>query len=311
MTTSTTRLRIAVSEKNQDPYWDVLNRGFYDAAGRLGVELDIRAPRLEQADEQLRQIHTMLDEGVDGLAVVGSDPAVLASAIDRAVAAGLPVVSFDLDAPGSHRHAHVGTWDYPRLGRMAAECLAEVVPPGSSVLVQVGSRHGAGALGKAAGFMEEIENRGLHVVEVTYDTHDAHEAEQQALAVLKRYPDLGALFGVYGYHPGAQLRALAQVARRDPPKIVGFDLLEPTIQGMRDGTVHASIWIQEYRFGYVSTAMLSHMVRIGITETLVMCGLDVANCRGNRVTVDPVLVRHDQLEALIPRLAEMGIGPQR
>lgn len=300
-------IRIGVSEKNHDPYWDVLNRGFEDAAERLGVLIDIRAPRTEDGTAQLRQIGELLADGVDALAVVASDTDLLSPAIARTVATGVPVVCFDLDAPDSRRFAHVGTLDFPDLGRAAATALASILPPSSEVLVQVGSRHAHGALGKAEGFRSEIEHLGHRVAEVTFDAHDEREAEEQAAEALSRNPNIAGLFGVYGYHPGAQARASRHLPTGRRPRIVGFDLLPATLAGLEDGTIDASIWLQEYYFGYLTTALLHNMVTLGVAETALLCGFTQEEPARNRLTIEPILVTRDELDGLRPRLRQLGV----
>jgi ribose transport system substrate-binding protein len=296
------RVRIGVSEKNRDPYWALVNRGLHDAASRCGAEVVILAPADEDVDAQVAQIHELLAKGVDALAVVATQPDRVGSAIDAAVAAGVPVMCFDLDAPASRRLAYVGTEGYETLGRHAARTMSTRLAPASKVLVQVGSRHATGALGKAAGFRDEIEAQGHAVVEVTYDDHDPQRAQAQAATAIARHPTLGGMFGVYGYHPAAQAAAIAAAGPPSPPVIVGFDLLPETVHGLRIGTIAATLWIQEYAFGYYAAAMLNYVVRLGVRETLTMFGFDAEEHARNILSLRAVVVTRVELDDVLARV---------
>ena len=296
------RVHIGVSEKNSSNYWALVNRGLHDAASRCAVDVDIVAPENEDVDVQVAQIHELVAAGVDALAVVASQPEHVGPAIDTAMEAGLPVVCFDLDAPESRRLAYVGTQSYETLGHEAARAMASRLDPASLVLVQVGSKHAIGALGKAAGFRAGIEGLGHVVVEVTYDAHDPQHAREQAVMALHRHPTVAGMFGTYGYHPGAQAQAIEAVRPSSPPVIVGFDLLPDTVHYVRAGLVTSTLWIQEYAFGYHAIAVLSNAVRLGVNETLTMMGFDTEQRSRNVLALPPIVVTRDGLDDVLERI---------
>src|SRR6266542_3378262 len=106
--------RFAVIPKSLDiPVFNYAKIGAERAAKELGnVEVIWRAP--ETAD-QLRQkeiLESFITQGVDGIAISCTNGDFLTSTIDKAVEAGIPVVTWDADAPKSKRVAYYGVDDF-------------------------------------------------------------------------------------------------------------------------------------------------------------------------------------------------------
>src|SRR5436309_5473494 len=123
-----TRLRFAVIPKSLDlPVFNYAKVGAEREAAALGnVEVLWRAP--ETAD-QLRQkeiLESFITQRVDGIAISCLNGDFLTDTINRAVDAGIPVVTWDADAPKSKRMAFYGVDDLASgriLGDQAAALL--------------------------------------------------------------------------------------------------------------------------------------------------------------------------------------------
>jgi ribose transport system substrate-binding protein len=130
-----------------------------------------------------------------------------------------------------------------------------------------------------------------------------------ARQLLAKYPDLSGFFGVYGYHPGAQLRALKELGVRRDIKIVGFDILPRTIEGLRSGEIAASVWIREYHFGYLGGAVLFNMLTLGIKETLALLGLDPDSGQPNAIRLAPSVLTPENLGEFLREYGQaVGVG---
>src|SRR5438552_4813208 len=114
--------RFAVIPKSLDlPVFNYARVGAERKAKELGnVEILWRGS--ETAD-QLRQkeiLESFITQGVDGIAISCLNGDFLTETIDRAVAAGIPVVTWDADAPKSKRVAFYGVDDLAA-GRIMGE----------------------------------------------------------------------------------------------------------------------------------------------------------------------------------------------
>jgi ribose transport system substrate-binding protein len=128
--TSSRELRFAVIPKALDiPVFNYARIGAERAAAELGnVRVEWRAP--DTAD-QLRQkeiLESFITQRVDGIAISALNGDLLTDTINRAVDAGIPVVTWDSDAPKSKRLAFYGVDDLESgriMGREAIKLLGE------------------------------------------------------------------------------------------------------------------------------------------------------------------------------------------
>lgn len=76
---------------------------------------------------QVQIIQDLITQRVDGLAISVSDVGAAIGVIKAAREAGIPVITFDADAPGSAREAYIGT-NNKDLGRALGEMLVKAQP---------------------------------------------------------------------------------------------------------------------------------------------------------------------------------------
>lgn len=267
-------VRVGITEKNANPYWDMVNAGWADGAQALGLELRIDAPEREDVDAQLRLMRRQLEDGVDLLAFVATRPDAFDGIVAEAAARGVPALAFDLDAPTSGRLAFVGMPEIRDAARQLGELLADRIPAGATVIAQTGSRQAPGAVAKLTGFLDVMSDLGHPVVVADSDDEDVPRSQQVARDLLGAHPEAAGMFGVYGYHPIVQAHAAQALGRRDV-QIVGFDMLPETVNLLEQGTVACSVWIQEYYFGLYSAVLANALARIG-SDVLGAFGMDPA-----------------------------------
>ncbi|HEY4224765.1 MAG TPA: substrate-binding domain-containing protein [Pseudolysinimonas sp.] len=291
------QLTVGVIEKNRNPYWDMVNAGWTDAAGLLDLGLRIDAPPSEDVDAQLQLMREQLDSGIDALAFVGTDPAAMTPLVTEAGRRGIPVVAFDLDAPNSGRLMFVGMETPLEAGHRAGAQIAALVGR-APVIVQTGSDRAPGAVGKKRGFLEVMERSGIPVIEIENDHEDVAAAVALASQALEQHPDARGIFGGYGYHPVAQAAAVRATGRQGV-SIVGFDMLPETVELIAAGEVASSIWIREYEFGYQSAVALSSFLRAGVSESLQLFGMSAESPEGNVRIPTPVTYTKENIQEFI------------
>jgi len=262
-------------EKNQGDYWDTVNAGWAHAAARLGLAVRVTAPEYEDLDEQLALMREHLESGVDVLAFVATDPDAFGPIVAEAQAAGVIVLTFDLDAPACGRTLFVGMQPGVEMGRAAGRLMLEHVRSGQKVLAQTGSTAAQGAVGKLRGFVETVSAAGVEVVVAESDGENLERAARIAEALLAQHPDAAGMYGVYGYHPAIQARA-AEAAGRPGVAVIGFDMVPDTVAELQRGTVRASIWIRDYYFGYLAGVAAHDLAVLGGDEVLALYGMDPA-----------------------------------
>ncbi|NDJ62874.1 MAG: sugar ABC transporter substrate-binding protein [Chloroflexi bacterium] len=244
--------------------------GMIDAAERIGahIEVQLLGPAEWDASLEAREIEQLTVRGVDGIVATAGDAETMNSAIDDAIAAGIPVILFDSDAPGSDRLAFVGTNNY-NAGCRAGEAIAEW--HGDAARVGISTFPGPDHLGRRVEGFEDClmaAAPGAEIVQIVNDEGRVDGAEVAITAMLQANPTINVIFAAHGTPgPGAAaaIRNLGLVGEID---IMAFDFGLPVLELIESGEIRATVGQNPYLMGYMSM-MLAYAAR---NETEVTAG---------------------------------------
>ena len=90
-----------------DTFWDIIRKGAQAAAAKDNVTLKYSSD--PDSGKQATLIQSAIDSKVDGIAVTLPDPPAIAPAVQKAIAAGIPVVAFNA---GVGNYAESGAMSY-------------------------------------------------------------------------------------------------------------------------------------------------------------------------------------------------------
>jgi ribose transport system substrate-binding protein len=251
------KLRFALIPKSLDiPVFDYARIGGERAAAALGIDVIYRGP--DKADElkQKEVLESFITQKVDGIAISVLNASFLTSTIDRAVEAGIPVVTWDSDAPASKRMAFYGVDDFES-GKVMGEETARMLN-GKGTVAFITSL-GANNLQRRLDGAKEVLAKypGISIVE-TYDIKEDSTRCQELIATgTNRYPKLGAWISVGGW-PVFSSNALDPV----PPttKFVSFDTVPAAIALLRAGKVQVLLGQKYFGWGEESIKLLHGIV---------------------------------------------------
>lgn len=272
------KLRFALIPKALDiPVFDYANKGAQRQAAEYGdVEVIYRGP--DRADElKAREVlESFISQRVDGIAISVLNAEFLTSTIDKAVDAGIPVVTWDSDAPNSKRFAFYGVDDFSsgqEMGRQAAELL------GGKGTVAFITSLGANNLARRLDGVKDILAKypDIRVVE-TYDVkEDSVRASELIASGTNRYPNLGAWISVGGW-PVFTQNALAPVPATT--KVISFDTNPPAPDLIKAGKAQVLIGQKYFGWGSETVKLLRDYIRgIKPATTIINSGVDVVTAK--------------------------------
>jgi ribose transport system substrate-binding protein len=96
-----------------------------------------------------------------------------------------------------------------------------------------------------------------------YDNVDVNKAKENAddvLTALQAEPNV-CLIGLWAYNPPAILRAVKAAGKEGKAHIVGFDEMEITLQGIKDGSIYGTVVQQPFEFGYQSVKLMKALAQ--------------------------------------------------
>lgn len=287
------KYRFAVIPKALDiPVFNYARIGAQRAARELGnVEVIWRAPETADPLKQKEVLESFITQRVDGIAISCVNGDLLTETINKAIASGIPVVTWDSDAPKSNRIAFWGVDDFASGQLMGHEAAKLVGGKGKVALI---TSLGADNLRRRLeGVQDALKHYpGLRVIETFDIKEDTIRCTEVIATTMNRHPDLALWISVGGW-PVFARNALDPV---DPAKTkaVVFDTIPPAPEVMKAGKVQLLVG-QKY-FGWGSEPVnLLHGIKQGRmpSQTIINSGVDIVT----KANVEQYAVEFKKLEA--------------
>ena len=230
-------------------------KGMQDAAARIGphVKVELQGPAEWDASLEARAISELVAKGAAGILCTCGDAKAMNSDIDKAIAAGVPVVTFDSDSDGSNRLVYCGTASYSA-GYTAGTAMAEWLGGKGKVAISFfpGPLHIAQ---RVQGFKDALKAKGPDITTVDInDGSKAETAEAAITAALQANPDTTGIFCAHG-NPGIGAAAAIRATQmQGKVTLLTFDYSGPVIELMDKGEIKGTVGQKPYMMGY--TGML-------------------------------------------------------
>lgn len=231
-------------------FFDTVTRGAQDEIKSSGkaVDLMVKAPEKGDINQQIEIMENLITMGVDGIAIGPSDSAALTPMIDKAIDAGIPVVTFDTDAPDSKRLGYIGTDNY-EAGRLLGKTVGDLDPNAKVVAtISVPTQLGLQQRVKGAKDVWAESYPGVELIDTRSSGGDPAVTLSNIEDMVKAHPDFTTLIGIDAQGGPAAVSAWKSLGITDKKAVV-FDDLPAVIQGIRDGQINAAISQFEYKWG--------------------------------------------------------------
>lgn len=235
-----------------DPFWSVVKNGVEKAAEHTGASVDYRSPETFDMVAMSQLIDAAVNQEPDGLVVSIPDADALGPSIERAVAAGIPVISINSGSDvskGLGALLHVGQDEYDA-GKAAGERLASM---GGTNGICVNQEVGNVALDlRCQGFADGFGGTST----VLPTTNDPTEIESKVAAALASDETVDTVMALGAGTAGEPSVAAAKASGRDI-MVASFDLSASFLQSIVDGDAAFAIDQQQFLQGYLSVNFLA------------------------------------------------------
>lgn len=223
----------------------------------VNITIDWRTPSAEDATKQVEAIEALVRARVDAILVACTDASTLTPAIDRAVEKGVPVMTFDSDAPASKRFAYYGS-DHRQIGQIVVDELAKSMDGKGTVAILGGNQSGTNLALRVQAAKETIaKHPNLKLLPasggVFYHEETPEKAAEAVAVATNANPSIEGWAFIGGW-PLFTSNAL----RWEPGKIkvVSCDALPPQLAYLRSGHVQALYAQDCYGWGHKSVGVL-------------------------------------------------------
>jgi ribose transport system substrate-binding protein len=237
-------IEIALVTKALDSeWWQRVKAGAEEAArAHPGVNLVVLAPEREvNIDQQVSILEDQITRGVSAIAVAPAGISEILPVLDRAKAAGIPVVIVDTDVNWPSKASFVGA-DNKRAGRLAGEFIVKTVGGTGKVAVIRGILGIATHEDRLAGFREALAQApGIECVAVQPANSERALGMSVMENYLSTYPDLKAVFATNDQMALGAAEAVSARNLSGKVAIVGVDATGEGVRAVQAGRLAADV----------------------------------------------------------------------
>jgi ribose transport system substrate-binding protein len=267
--------KIAFVSNNPEEFWTIAEAGAKKAAAEEpDFEVVFKKPDKGDAAVQKEVIDGLLNQNVKALAVSVIDPKNQAPYLNE-IADRVKLLTVDNDAPNTKRKAYLGTDNY-EAGRAAGALVKKALPDGGVIAIFVGQTEPLNAQQRRQGVIDELAGEkdvaykdggtyGKYRLHKTYtdQPEGSARAKENAVAAIAELDreDKVCFVGLWAYNPPQILSAVKDKDKVGKIKIVGFDEMSATLDGIRDGQIEGTVVQQPFEFGYQSVKLMAALAR--------------------------------------------------
>ena len=274
-------LKFAFVTNNSTDFWNIAEKGLLKAQREFpNVKVSMFRPLKGEVADQQRFLEDIMVQGFDGVAISPINPDAMTGVFER-VAAKMPLVTTDSDAPKSPRKVYVGTNNVEAgkvAGNTAADALKAAGITKGKVALFVGRIDMQNAIERKKGIDDTLGKvPGIEILPVFLDHTDRALAKKNVEDALARYPDLVLVMGIWSYNGPCAADAVRTSSRAKKPILVVFDEEEETLKGVQTGLITATIVQKPFEFGYQSVKALKEIKEGKTLPTTIDTGILVVN----------------------------------
>jgi len=264
-----TRIIVVSHGQANDPFWSVVKNGVAAGGQDMKVQVDYRAPETFDMVAMSQLIDAAVNQKPAGLIVSIPDASALGPSIQKAVAAGIPVISMNSGSDVSKKLGallHVGQ-DEVEAGRIAGAKLKEM---GGRVGLCVNQEVGNVSLDlRCKGFTEGFGGK-VTVLPVTNDPTDVRAKVKAAVAADSSIDTILALGAGTAGEPS--VAAVKEAGKTGAIRVATFDMSAGFLKSVAAGEAVFAIDQQQYLQGYLPVVFLANYAKYDL-----MPGGDVAS----------------------------------
>jgi len=246
---------VLVAANLQVPYWKVAGAGFSAAASQMKVRSDFMGPQTYDSKAERDAVDQAVQKKATGILLSVADSAVLKDSIDKAIAAGVPVITIDSDAPTSKRLFFIGTNNY-QAGFTGGERLAQELKGKGNVVVFTMPDQ-SNLQERLRGYKEALaKTPAIKITRVVDIQGDPRIAFDTATQIIGKERDKVDAFVCLEAQSGKEVAGVLDSYHVSGKVVMAMDTDQETLDLIKKGVIAATIAQKPYTMAFVGMQML-------------------------------------------------------
>jgi ribose transport system substrate-binding protein len=249
---------VLVSANLQVPYWKAAGTGFSNASSQMKVRSDFAGPQNYDPKAERDALDQAVQKKATGILLAVTDPSLLKDSIDKAVAAGVPVITIDSDAPSSKRLFFIGTNNY-QAGFTGGQRLSQELKGKGNVVVFTMPDQ-SNLQDRLRGYKDALaktpEIKITRVVDIQGDPRIAFDTTTQ---IVGKERDKVDGFVCLEAQSGKEVAGVLNSYHVTGKAVIAMDTDQETLDWIQKGVIAATIAQKPYSMAFVGIEMLDNL----------------------------------------------------
>jgi ribose transport system substrate-binding protein len=246
-----------VAANLQVPYWQAAGAGFTKAAGQFKVRADFVGPNNYDPKAERDALDQAVQQKATGILLAATDPAILKDGIDKAIAAGIPVITVDSDNPVSKRLFFIGTNNYEAGVSGGTRLAQELKGKGNVVVFTMPDQHNM--QDRLRGYKDVLEHTGIKITRVVDIQGDPRIAFDTTTQIIGKEKDQVDAFVCLEAQSGKEVAGVLSSYKITGKVVMAMDTDPETLDWIKKGGIAATIAQKPYTMAFVGMQMLDNL----------------------------------------------------
>ncbi|HYI93869.1 MAG TPA: substrate-binding domain-containing protein [Bryobacteraceae bacterium] len=280
----TTETYYLVASNIKLPYWQSAFSGLKRGATELGVRAEFIGPDTYDPKQQRDRFRELLSKKPTGIMISAADPQLMKPEINAAIAAGIPVITMDSDAPGSRRLFFVGTNNY-QAGLIGGRVLVKKLNGKGHVIVYTIPAQ-ANLIERLRGYEDAIADSDIKILQTVDVRGDPALAFDSTMQIIKEGKVNVDGFVCLEATAGKEVAEVLERRNVQGKVVIAMDTDEQTLDWIQKGRIAATVAQKPFTMAYFGLRMLD----------------DIHHNRPSKFDVD----WSQELQAVVPAVIDTG-----
>jgi ribose transport system substrate-binding protein len=227
-----------------DAFYQKAHEGAVAEAKKLGVDLIYAGPNQFSAQAQIPVVDALLAKHPDALAIAPADPTAFVAPLQKWADAKIPIITYDgsLTKPPYKLLSQIGSANFAG-GQLAADQMAKAIGGKGKVATIDLNTANKVLVDRLNGFLARLKSKypNIEVVDKQLTGLDFPRAQTITQTYLNKYSDLAGIFTTYSFATEYAATAIQGLNVKDRVSLIGFEAGRKEIQGIKAGTIKATI----------------------------------------------------------------------
>jgi len=241
-----------ISKGFQHQFWQAVKQGAEQAATDLNVTITFEGPETEaMVDKQVEMFQTALDKKPAAICLAAVDSKAFQPLLEKAKAAGIPVVGFD-SGVDSDIPVTTASTDNIAAAAMAADKMAELIGGEGEVAVIAHDQTSRTGIDRVKGFTDQMAAKypNIKIVDTQYGGGDQLKSTDLAKAIIQAHPNLKGFFGANEGSIIGVLNGVKELSMEGKIVVIGYDSGQQQMDAVRSGAEAGAITQNPIGIGY-------------------------------------------------------------